>query len=126
MTSCLCYSTIPGHPRVFRSIFAHLVIGIAGLIMLGACDRSPFECARQLSSRVDDTTRCDRPREVCVCASRQCAVPVASTDCPSGYRYTEWPFGNNRQCVSKDETLEGFADTATGQCAQPSTDGGVP
>jgi hypothetical protein len=113
------------HATALRLRLAHLATAIVGLLTLCACERSPFECARKLGSNSEDISRCDRPREVCVCATRQCAIPAASTECPSGYRYAESPFGNDRQCVPKTETQEGFADKATGQCSETSTDGGA-
>lgn len=103
-----------------RRISARLFLaGLAVASMVSGCERSAFVCGERYGTREDEVTRCDRPRERCVCATRRCAVQVEANECGSGYRYAREPFGDGT-CVELREVVEdaasAFSDETTGRC----------
>lgn len=81
--------------------------GLITVCALLGCEQRGFECGTPLPTDPDVIRRCDRPNEICVCATRSCAVQEvprdeAEMDCSSGYRYVETPFADPdraKQCV---------------------------
>ena len=74
-----------------RSFIAFFFLPLA-LILVSACHTRGFQCGIPLASDPDATYTCERPEEVCVCATRSCAKKeVAASDaedpCPNGLRY---------------------------------------
>lgn len=75
-----------------RSLLA--LLSPVTLLLLSACPTQGFECGTPLASDPDGTHTCERPEEVCVCATRSCAKKeVAASDaedpCPNGLRYVK-------------------------------------
>jgi len=70
------------------------VVALSFVVVIAGCHADTgFECGTPLPSDNSVIRTCDRPHEVCVCATNSCAKQETPTkDCPSGLRYVERPF----------------------------------
>jgi hypothetical protein len=88
---------------------------VLGTALLSLCSCAPsgtgFLCGVGLDEDPDVIRRCDRPHEVCVCATNSCARRVEVTEeCTSGLMYVDVPFA---------------ADDLPGKCADEKHQGWI-
>lgn len=91
---------------MLRRILLLMVALAAAALSLNCRQEDGFFCGVGLEEAPESIRQCDRPHEVCVCASNSCAQRVATSDCESGLRYVESPYvreGLAHQCVDPAE-----------------------
>lgn len=94
-------------PMMGMALRAALTAGWVLVLMNGGgCNRPKevgFLCGTKLPSDPAVIRACNRPHEVCVCATNSCAVRVTPEICCSGLKYVDDPFISpeigERSCV---------------------------
>lgn len=120
----------PWFPDQRSTLVIMLGVGAPGLVVASmACDleRPGFECGTPSELDEHVVQRCTRADEVCVCATRSCAVaePQGTSDrCSSGYRYVGQPFADATlagECVLDDHVPQ---DDEDGSGCEPRSSSG--
>lgn len=87
----------------------------AAITVAAGCYKDGFQCGVPLESDDSVIRRCNRPQEVCVCATLSCAQLDKS--CSSGWRYGDGPFLANAKlaglCVSDEDAAGHLIDHQT-------------
>ena len=112
-----------------RMTFLRVALAAASL-SLSCRQEDGFFCGVGLEEAPESFRQCDRPHEVCVCATNSCAKRVATSDCESGLRYVEAPYARNalaEHCVEPaDQGWFVEEDATVFQCsAKRPADAGV-
>jgi hypothetical protein len=122
----------------FRPFYCIILLVLLNIFAGLGCDswfkKSGFRCGTQFASDPGIVVTCARPREVCLCSTNSCALPVSASDagCPSGFRYAEYPYVSTgvaeNSCVPPDDLgstvrPEDTNKLCPGISGSPTTDG---